>query len=131
MRAVRQKHKTGCGVAAVAMVAGVKYDDALKAVHPNYLKKKKYGTNWVQLREALLRLKVKYGDFKRTKTPVSQLATAAKKACIVGVAERTRVNKYHYLVISKTGKVYDPYFGKSVSPDLYPVVRSFLEVTPK
>lgn len=35
MRYVKQRHITGCGVAAVAMLTGVSYDRALKAVRPD------------------------------------------------------------------------------------------------
>jgi ABC-type bacteriocin/lantibiotic exporter with double-glycine peptidase domain len=35
MRYIKQKHITGCGVAAVAMLTGVSYDKALKVVRPD------------------------------------------------------------------------------------------------
>ncbi len=35
MKYVRQRHITGCGVAAVAMLTGVSYDMALQAVRPD------------------------------------------------------------------------------------------------
>lgn len=34
MRVIRQKHTTGCGVAAWAMVVGTSYDKMLKLLHP-------------------------------------------------------------------------------------------------
>jgi len=35
MKYIKQKHITGCGVAAVAMLTGVSYNTALKAVRPD------------------------------------------------------------------------------------------------
>jgi hypothetical protein len=131
MRAVKQKHPTGCGVAAVAMAAGVKYDDAMRAVHPNHQQKRVFGCKWNDVRRGLRKFGIKHEPLRRLKVNMNALAFAAKTtktACIVGVAEKTRVKDWHYLVISKTGKVYDPYYGKSVDPAIYPVVRSFLEL---
>jgi ABC-type bacteriocin/lantibiotic exporter with double-glycine peptidase domain len=34
MRYVRQKHTTGCAIAAIAMLSGTGYDKVLKVVHP-------------------------------------------------------------------------------------------------
>jgi hypothetical protein len=113
------------------MAAGVKYDDALEAIHPNHARKKVHRCKWSGIRRGLRKLGVKFENLRRLKTNMHALAFAAratKTACIVGVAEKTRAHNWHFLVISKTGKVYDPYYGKTIDPSLYPVVRSFLEL---
>lgn len=39
---IYQKHRTGCSVASIAMLAGISYSEAIKALYPNH---KKYQKN--------------------------------------------------------------------------------------
>jgi ABC-type bacteriocin/lantibiotic exporter with double-glycine peptidase domain len=68
MRHVRQVHMTGCGVATFAMLAGMGYQRALKAVHPKRKKGASTCTHPMQTFQALEKLglsfKVSFTKFK-------------------------------------------------------------------
>lgn len=61
MKYVRQKHVKGCGVASLAMVTGLSYNDALKLIDPQRQKGKEYrGTALEQVLKAFNDMGVKY-----------------------------------------------------------------------
>lgn len=35
IKLIRQKHRLGCGIACLAMIAGISYDESLALLHPN------------------------------------------------------------------------------------------------
>ena len=131
MKPIKQQHETGCGIAAIAMIAGVSYQKALEITHPNYLRRKQQFINWKQLRNSLDKFGIKYDKLHRFRGKLKEIvahAKLSKSQFIVGSAEKTRQKNWHYLVIDKDGKVYDPFYGREVLPEAYPVVRSFLRI---
>ena len=132
MRPIKQQHKSGCGIAAIATVAKEPYKVVLRMMHPNYKRKKKFFTNWNGIRGGLDIMGVGYGKLRRTPgksaADIAKIAKENKTVYIIGAAEKTHQKNWHYLVVSKTGKVYDPYHGKAVNPSGYQVIRSILEI---
>lgn len=53
---IRQKHRTGCCVASLAMLLGISYEDALKALHPNRKPHQKVSGRMNTIAKALNRL---------------------------------------------------------------------------
>ena len=63
LRLIKQKDATGCGIAAVAMVAGVSYEAAKDAVYPNRsARRRTFATDTVHLRDALRSLGIPVAD---------------------------------------------------------------------
>lgn len=56
MKRIKQKHRNGCAVAALAMIARIKYDEALKFAHPNRVSGQNTGTPVNNLVDALFEL---------------------------------------------------------------------------
>lgn len=95
IRAVRQRHDTGCAIACAAMLAGVSYDEALRAIHGRKKPRKKSATI-PKVRKGLKQLGVKTeetGRFMQLKRPAMMMF---EWPCAPGL---------HHCV------VYDPSFG--------------------
>jgi ABC-type bacteriocin/lantibiotic exporter with double-glycine peptidase domain len=60
MRVIRQKHTTGCGVAALAMAVGTSYDKMLQTLHPKRKPRACACTTMVDDLKALEKMGVNY-----------------------------------------------------------------------
>ena len=76
MKLVKQKHVNGCGVACIAMVAGITYDKALPCVHPDRLKRGDATTSVEKVRRSLFNLNIPYLETWRV--PVNQKGKGLK-----------------------------------------------------
>lgn len=107
MKHIQQKHDTGCGVACVAMVARVTYDEAKDAVFPGWTEKKTvFKTRWGQLRDAMVELyRVDYVNAEFVKTGVWM---DIPKGAIVRLVNRKK-NLDHWVVKDNRGDAFlDP-----------------------
>jgi len=66
---VRQVDSTGCGIAVVAMIAGVSYQAAKEAIFPNWRRKRGFATTAKELRLGLERLGYSAADRLRPARP--------------------------------------------------------------
>lgn len=109
---IRQKHKTGCGVACVAMILGCPYERAMKIVHP---RKRPWKKPYTSIKRIALVLKKKKLKFKVTFVDGDNLKNI-KNPCILGVRNGTKKSllfipkSWHWVVYDK--KVLDPYSFK-------------------
>lgn len=111
MKTKRQKGKYDCGVACVAMLAGVRYRKARKAIFPGGKKPGKTRTG--QLRDALKKLGLKPSEKKRqpfkSKIPPELTTNALIFATRLSGGKKHR----HWMVWDlKEQKLRDPYRPK-------------------
>jgi ABC-type bacteriocin/lantibiotic exporter with double-glycine peptidase domain len=94
---VRQRYNNDCGVASLAMVAGIPYAKAMRMLHPNHKKGEPYSTTLIELSKAL-----KILGFKN-KAVYCDLSTLKQRA-IVSVS-----NKGLFHAVAWTGsEIFDP-----------------------
>lgn len=114
IKKVLQKHKSGCGVACVAMILGITYDEAMKIVHPRRRPWKKPKVTIVQYIKTFKKLNLKF----TVKLVDGYDLSKIKNPCILGLRweddnhkSMDPINGWHAVVFHK--KVLDPYsFGK-------------------
>lgn len=105
---VYQKHKTGCGVACIAMILGCSYDQGMKIVHP---RKKLWKKPYTSIKRLALVLKKKKLKFKIKFVDGFNLKNI-KNPCILGVRNGTPKSffiipkSWHWVVYHK--KILDP-----------------------
>ncbi len=109
---VTQTHKTGCGVACIAMIFGISYDEAMKIVHPKRKLGKKPYTSIQTIVDVLTVNKIKY------KVQLSDgHSLNIKNPCILGVRWNNDDGKliipkgWHWVVLNK--KILDPAQNKT------------------
>jgi len=107
MRYVKQKHKYGCGVASLAMAAGIGYDRALKLIDPNREKGAQFsGTHLEQVLAALQKMGFGY----KIHFDPTNLGTIKNNAYI---SFSQRCGCRHAVTWdAKNKKILDPDFGK-------------------
>lgn len=113
IKRVYQKHKTGCGVACLAMILNLSYDEAMKVVHPKRKPGKKPYTSMLRVSEVLRNHKINYKIHIVNGHKLKNI----KSPCILGVrnssdsGKNTLPKSWHWVVFNK--KVWDPYKSKS------------------
>lgn len=102
---IRQKHKNGCAVACVAMVAVLSYDEALKLTHPFRKPRQHTTTDLDKLIHVLEKLHL--GPIIQEKRKISSIKKTAILAINCGSSKRPW---YHAVV-------WDPESKKIIDPD--------------
>lgn len=103
MRLVKQKHKNGCAIAALAMLTGIGYDRVYKKVHPKVKPGQSIiGTHIEQVLRFLHKIKINYRlSFKKI-----SLLNLKNNAYI---SVNTKCGNRHALVwVAKSKKLIDP-----------------------
>lgn len=111
MRHIKQKHETGCGVACIAMLTEVPYDNVVRWLWPNAKpSKKSYRLRWGGIRMALEMGGLRYDKMIRPKT-----FTDLDKLSIVGIAPAPKMKHFHFVLWNpKTKRIFDPAMSKSM-----------------
>lgn len=105
---IRQKHKNGCAVACVAMIAKLSYDEALKLVHPFRKPKQHTTTGLDQLIHVLDKMHLY--PLLREKMKISSIKNVAILVVNCGTSKRPW---YHAVVWDPDSKkIVDPYRKK-------------------
>jgi ABC-type bacteriocin/lantibiotic exporter with double-glycine peptidase domain len=104
MKHIRQKHKTSCGIACVAMAANIDEDTAVKYVLPKRKKYTEYGTYPRELVSGLARLGYKAKRIFRYKQKIADL----KSNAIILLLNRE--DKFHHAVMwnARRQEIFDP-----------------------
>jgi ABC-type bacteriocin/lantibiotic exporter with double-glycine peptidase domain len=112
---VKQKHKTGCGVACIAMILGCSYDQGMKIVHP---RRKLWKKPYTSIKKIALVLNKKKLKFKINFVNGIDLKNI-KRPCILGVRNGSKKSllffpkSWHWVIFDK--RVLDPYLKSSYS----------------
>lgn len=113
MKRVVQRHKTGCGVACIAMIYGLNYEKALKLVHPNRKSGQKAYTSAFRISEILKSQNSKYKVYLTS----GFSAKTIKNPCILGIRQvkdkaKGFPKRFHWVIYEK-GKILDPWAGSA------------------
>lgn len=118
MKWVRQKHRTGCGPACLAMIAGVSYEQALRFVHPRRRKGSTVATSVAKLVRGIRRA----GLFWHIEQSLSFAAVVKlREPAVVAIRwAPSRGDKRHWIVWDPVAKRFsDPLTMKSRPPQSY------------
>lgn len=108
IKKVLQKHKNGCAVASIAMLAGISYEEAIKALHPNRKPYEKISANLFAIAAALSRLNIGI-DFKTPWSKTLNIKDIDKPALLcIDLSDKARHNH---------AVVWDPETQKIINPD--------------
>ena len=106
LEVVRQKKSTSCGVAVVAMLAGVTHDEALEVMFGKgpYARSMKFGTDWDDLRRGL-----QFFNVKHERAYYIKHWRRLTKLAILGSGDEVDDLKGHWVIYDpKNGLIYDP-----------------------
>lgn len=129
MKRVRQKHANGCAVASLAMIADIKYDEALLYAHPNRKPGQPTGTPVSNLIDALFELGIackktyyaRPNPFKKD-NPIFDFNSLKSDAIVIIWCPKSKITKKisrHAVVWDSTAKkILDP--SSSYRSDYYP-----------
>jgi len=105
MKRILQEHRTGCGVACVAMVAGTDYSNAMKVARQIFDwqdSQRTFYTSSAQLRELLRAFKVQTGRGR-----VARKWSSLPEFAIAGVNHNKETDTWHWVVFQrKVGRTY-------------------------
>ncbi|MCK8458701.1 hypothetical protein [Sphingomonas faeni] len=108
MKTVKQKGEYDCGVACVAMLADVAYDEALKAIFPNGKRAGKTKTN--ALRDALVKLGRQPDTGRRKPFGSTALDDLIGDALVFVMLDDDGDEYHHWMVWDAKGReLRDPY----------------------
>jgi ABC-type bacteriocin/lantibiotic exporter with double-glycine peptidase domain len=97
MKRVKQKHENDCGIACIAMIAGVSYREALKAAYQDYLSddwnRKDFRLGQKEIRAALDNFGLKLGRKVRT-TDWNKVPDRA----LAAIRYEPEINEWHWVV---------------------------------
>lgn len=109
MKTIKQKHPNGCGVACVAMLAGIDYDDAAAILYPTGRSRK---LRTAPLRAALKKLKRKPAPGKRKPFGSMLPEDLTSDALVFVMMEEEGEEHRHWIVWDATAKKRrNPYKG--------------------
>lgn len=118
LKRIYQKHKTGCGVACLAMIVGCSYDEAMKIVHPRRKRWKKPSVTILRYIKVLKKLKLQF----KIKFVDGYDLSKIKNPCILGVRWEDKnksmdpINGWHAVVYNNK-KIFDPYLFGNYKPN--------------
>lgn len=120
IKLIRQKHRLGCGIACLAMIAGISYNESLALLHPNREKGEITSVDTDQLVSAIRDLgyhcSIYWGNF-----PLNLFSSRM----IIGVLHPKSRPKSPYceshVVVwdPKVNRIYDPYRSRALPKEKY------------
>lgn len=96
-RHVRQRHSTGCGIAAAATLAGISYARAYREYRTLFPDEPSHRTDSPEIRTLVRRFGVRLGRLVRT-----HRWTMLKRRCLVAVNYDRKTDHWHWVVFEPT-----------------------------